>query len=214
MEKIKKNDFVEVEYTGRIKDTDQIFDTTDEDVAKKNDIHSHSEYGPVIVCVGQEQVVSGIDKSLDGKEIGQEYEVDVGPEDSFGNKNAKLIQLIPTSKFKKQNIQPMPGLQLNIDGMVGTVKTVTGGRTLVDFNHPLAGREIIYKVKINKKVTDNTEKLKNYLQLNLGTKEIDVNGTEVSLKKGLPEEVEKNLIKKIESIIPEMKGIKFVYKNK
>ena len=51
-------------------------------------------------------------------------------------------------------------MQLNIDGVVGTVKTVTGGRTLVDFNHPLSGRELVYEVQVKKVVTDTQQKVK------------------------------------------------------
>ncbi len=174
---IKKHDFVEIEYTGKLKDENIIFDTTDEKVAKENKLHGH-DYGPIIICVGEEQLLKGLDKNLEGKETGKEYDFDIKPEDAFGKKNAKLIQLIPTNKFKQQKIQPMPGMQLNIDGVVGTVKTVSGGRTLVDFNHPLAGKELSYKIKINKKITDDKEKLSGYLKLSLGAKDFKV---EISL---------------------------------
>src|SRR3989338_7882631 len=150
MEPIKKYDFVEIEYTGKLREDGAIFDTTDEKVAKEHNLHSHSDYGPVVICVGEEQLLKGIDKSLEGKGIGDEYDADIRPEDAFGSKDARLIQLIPTNKFKQQKIQPMQGMQLNIDGMLGIVKTVSGGRTLVDFNHPLAGKELSYKIKINR----------------------------------------------------------------
>jgi FKBP-type peptidyl-prolyl cis-trans isomerase 2 len=170
---ISKKDFVEIEYTGRLKEENIVFDTTDEKVAKENNLQG-GEYGPVVICVGENQVLKGIDKNLEGKEIGKEYSLKIPPEDAFGTKDAKLIQLIPTNKFKQQNIQPMPGMQLNIDGIMGTVKTVSGGRTLVDFNHPLSGREMSYTVKVNKKITDDNEKLAGYLRLSLGTKDFEL----------------------------------------
>lgn len=215
MEKISKRDFIEIEYTGKLKEENVIFDTTDENVAKENKLESHTGYGPVIVCVGEEQLLKGLDKNIEGKEVGKEYDIDIKPEDAFGNKNAKLIQLIPTNKFKQQNIQPMPGMQLNIDGMVGTVKTVSGGRTLVDFNHPLAGKELLYKVKINKKITDDKEKLKGYLKLSLGTKdfeaEINNNNVTISLKKEIPKEAEERLKNKIIELIPNIKKVEFAF---
>ena len=148
-----------------------------------------------------------------GKDIGKEYDIDINPEDAFGNKNAKLIQLIPTSKFKQQNIQPMPGLQLNLDGMVGTIKTVSGGRTLVDFNHPLSGKDLIYKIKIIKKITDDTEKLIGFLKISLGTKDIDAeindNKAKVKIKKEIPKEAEERLKNRILELIPAIKVIEF-----
>jgi len=212
MEPIKKHDFIEIEYTGKLKEENLIFDTTDEKVAKENNLESHG-YEPVIICVGEQQLLKGIDKNLEGKDIGKEYDIDIKPEDAFGNKNAKLIQLIPTSKFKKQNIQPMPGIQLNIDGMVGTIKTVSGGRTLVDFNHPLAGKELSYKIKINKKITDDKEKLQGYLKLSLGTKDIETeinnNEAKVKLKNEIPKEAEERLKNKMIELIPNIKKIEF-----
>ncbi|HJN56908.1 MAG: peptidylprolyl isomerase [Candidatus Woesearchaeota archaeon] len=215
MDVIKKHDFIEIEYTGKLKEEDVIFDTTDADVAKKNNLHSHSDYGPVVVCVGENQVLRGIDKGLDGKEIGKEYDVEIKPEDAFGSKDAKLIQLIPTSKFKQQKIQPMPGMQINIDNTIGIVKTVSGGRTLVDFNHPLAGKDLFYKVKINKKITDDKEKLSSYIKLSLGIKdfnlEINENNAKIGLKIEIPKEAEEKLREKITGLIPSIKKVELSF---
>ncbi|MCH8067460.1 MAG: peptidylprolyl isomerase [Nanoarchaeota archaeon] len=210
---VSKNDFIEIEYTGKIKEDNEVFDTTDEKVAKENGLESRSGYGSVIICVGEEQLLKGLDKNLEGKETGKEYDIELKPEEAFGNKNAKLIQLIPTSKFKQQNIQPMPGMQLNMDGVVGTIKTVSGGRTLVDFNHPLSGKEVSYKIKINKKIMDDKEKLEGYLKLSLGTKEIEIevndSNAKIKLKKEIPKEAQENLSKKITELIPNIKNVEF-----
>jgi FKBP-type peptidyl-prolyl cis-trans isomerase SlyD len=213
MEKVSKKDFVEIEYTGKIKEENIVFDTTDEKIAKENNLQSQEDYSPVVICVGQEQILKGLDNGIEGKDIGKEYDIDIKPEDAFGNKNAKLIQLIPTSKFKQQNIQPMPGMQLNIDGMVGTIKTVSGGRTLVDFNHPLAGKELLYKIKLNKKIIDDTEKLKGYLKLSLGMNDFEIKmddgNAKITLKKEIPKEVQETLSKKIVELIPDIKKTEF-----
>lgn len=213
MEKVSKKDFVEIEYTGIIKENNAVFDTTSEAVAKENNLTGHGNYGPIVICVGEKQIVSGLDKNIEGKELGKEYDLKLNPEDAFGRKNAKLIQLIPTAKFKQQNIQPMPGMQLNIDGIMGIVKTVSGGRTLVDFNHSLSGKELLYKIKINRKVTDDNEKLSGYLKLSLGTKdlstEINAGNAKISLKNKMPKEMQEMLNEKITELIPTIKGIEF-----
>lgn len=212
MTKISRGDFIEIEYTGRIKENGIIFDTTDEKLAKENELHGH-DFGPVIICVGEGHVLPGIDKSLEGKESGNHYDLSVNPEDAFGSKNAKLIQLIPTNKFKQQNIQPMPGMQFNVDGMVGTIKTVSGGRTLVDFNHPLAGKELLYKVSINKKIVDDKEKLQSLLKVSLGTKDfsVDLTGDNavITLKAELPKPVQEELSLKAKELIPAIKKVDF-----
>ena len=74
MIKIVKGDFVELNYTGRIKLSNILFDTTEENVAKKEKIHNPKiEYGPVIVCIGKLHVIKGLDKQLIGKELNKNY---------------------------------------------------------------------------------------------------------------------------------------------
>ncbi len=146
---VKEKDFIELEYTGKLKEDNIIFDTTDEKIAKENGLFDEkAEYKPIVICIGQGQIIKGLDNALPDKEPNKPYTIEVNAEEAYGKKNAKLIQLISTSKFLKQNIQPMPGLQVNIDGTMGIVKTVSGGRTLVDFNHPLAGKDLTFKIKL------------------------------------------------------------------
>jgi len=214
MAKISKGDFVEVEYTGKLKEGDIVFDTTDEKTAKEHELYNENvNYGPVVVCLGQEQILKGLEEELEGKELGKEYTIELEPEKAFGKKNPKLIRMIPYTMFKKQGIEPQPGLQVNVDGMLGLVKTATGGRCLVDFNNPLAGRDVVYTIKVNKIVTDNKEKISSFLKLGLGLKEIDVKITdkkaEVKLKKEIPKEIQEPLKKKILEIVPAVKELKF-----
>jgi len=156
---IKQGDFVEIEYTGKT-DTGDVFDTTDENVAKKEGLTSgHAHYGPQTICVGRGHVLKGIDAWLIGKENGTSTTLVLKPENAFGKKNAKLIQMIPTKRFLEQQMRPAPAMPIEVDGMYGIIKTVTGGRTVVDFNHPLANKEITYDLKINTIVTDRAKQV-------------------------------------------------------
>ncbi len=213
---MKKGDFIELEYTGKVKDMDLVFDTTSEKEAKENNIHdARASYGPVIICIGQNHVIKGLDEQLEGKELGRKYKIELSPEQGFGKKNAKLIQLVATSKFIKQEINPMPGLQVNIDGMMGMIRTVSGGRTLVDFNHPLAGKELIYDFKVNKIVEDDEEKLNALLNLQLNLKDIKAEIKEgnasvrLNIKQNLPKPIEEKLTEHIKELIPSIKNIEF-----
>ncbi len=216
---VKKNDFIEIEYTGKVKELDVVFDTTDEKTAKENELYDkNSSYGPIIVCVGQNQVIRGLDKDLEGKDIGKDYKVLVEPEDGFGKKDAKLIDLIATNKFIKQNIQPMPGLQVNMDGRIGTIKTVSGGRTLVDFNHPLAGKQLEYDFKINRIVEDDREKIKSIIDMSLNLKETEVEVKDkkaeikMKIKQDLPKPVQDVIKNKITELVPSVKDVDFIKK--
>src|SRR3989344_6672949 len=152
--KTKLGDFIEIDYIGKIKEENIIFDLTDENTAKQNNLyHEGHVYKPIVICLGKKDLVKGLDNFLIDKEQNKEYEVEIQPEDAFGKKNQELIKLLPTSVFTKQNIQPYPGLHVNLNNLTAIIKTVSGGRTLVDFNHPLAGKTLTYKIKINKIIT-------------------------------------------------------------
>ncbi len=200
---IKKNDFIEIEYTGKIKESNKVFDTTSEEIAKKEKIHNPDlKYKPAIICVNQHQVVQGLDEQLINKEINKQYEIEIPPEKAFGKKNPKLIRIISTSPFKKQNLTPYPGLQVNIDGFMGLVRTVTGGRIVVDFNHPLAGRILIYEIKINKLVTDKKSQMECLLTGIIKDPKIEIIDDTAEIKaKFIPDEkLKEELVKKLKEL--------------
>ena len=216
---VKLHDFVEIEYTGRVKEDNSIFDTTEESVAKAEGLYDKdSEYAPVVICIGEGNILKSLDDKIIGKETGKEYSFELSHEEAFGKKDARLLQLIPLNKFKQQNIQPVPGLQLNIDGMFGIVKTVSGGRCYVDFNHPLAGKRIVYNVKINRLVEDDKEKLSSLLRLHLHIKdtEIELNdgNAKISSKEDFPKDAQEELKKIAERTIPAIKKLEFAANNK
>jgi len=203
---VKKNDFIEIEYTGKLKEDGAVFDTTDKKAAQDNHLYREdAEYGPIIICVGEKHVLKGLDEFLIGKEPGS-YNIELKPEDAFGKKNPKLIQLIPSKKFTEHDIKPMVGLSVNVDGAVGFIKAVSGGRVLVDFNHPLSGKELVYGIKVLRVVNDKKEQVQSLLSLILsaGKEEADIkvkdNACTVKLKKKFPEEV----LRKVEEKVKEL----------
>lgn len=215
---IKEKDFVEIEYTGKITDGNIVFDTTSQSDAKVAGIFNpQTTYKPMIICIGQGHVLKGIDKFLVGKEIGKEYTLDLSPEEGFGKKRSDLIQLIATQKFKKHGVNPIPGLQVNIDNTIGLIKTVTGGRTLVDFNHPCAGKNVQYKIKITKAITDSKQKVQAMTAMLLGNQfisNIDVrdNNATITLVFKIPEELSAKMTEKIKECIPELSEIHYLEK--
>lgn len=210
--KTKQNDFIEIDYIGTIKETGEIFDLTIEKEAKDLKVYNpKGEYKPLILCLGKEDVVKGFDEQLIGKETNKQYTIEVPQEKAFGKKNPKLMRIVSTNIFRKQKINPVPGLQVNLGNMIGTIRTVTGGRTIIDLNHPLAGKTLVYKVKINRIIKDDKEKLEGFLKLHLNLKEIKLSLKEgkAEIDKEIPEEFSKQLEKEIKTRIPTIKHIKF-----
>ncbi|MBI4149805.1 peptidylprolyl isomerase [Candidatus Woesearchaeota archaeon] len=213
MTTVKKGDFVELEYTGMLKEAKVVFDTTRVEVAKKTGIHNpKSDYGPITICVGQQHVLPGLDEEIEGKEIGKEHTIDLSPEKAFGKKDARLIQMIPANKFAKDGVRPMPGLQVNVDGAIGMIKRAGGGRVLVDFNHPLAGQDVTYTFTITRLVSDDAVKLRALLQLQFKVKDWEItiaDGVAKIASKALklPQELAEPLTKHVHELIPSIKQV-------
>jgi peptidylprolyl isomerase len=206
---LKKQDFIEVEYTAIDKNSGNIVDTTSEKEAEEARIKQENvKYGSLIVCLGHKDVIKGVDEFLIGKELGK-FEVELKPEDAFGAKRGDLIQLVPTSTFSQNDIKPFPGLQLNLDGMLCTIRSVSGGRVMVDFNHPLAGKTINYNIEVKRKVEDLNEKVKSVLSMRLEKFEIkNLADGKLEIKAELKKELQDLLEKEIKEKILEIKEIK------
>lgn len=153
---LQKNDFIEIEFTGRIKDG-EVFDSNIAEELKK--LNSSQKAKPFIFPLGQDMFIKGVEEFLIGKEIGA-YEIDLKPEKAFGMRNPSFVQMIPLKVFIEHRINPIQGAVLTFDNRLGKVLTVSGGRIMVDFNNPLAGKELIYNIKILRKIEDINEKIK------------------------------------------------------
>lgn len=163
MATIKKGDFIELNYTGKTAEG-QLFDTTIKADADTADLQIRKEYKPVIVCAGEGHLLPGLDDQIVGKELGK-YTIPLKDVDAFGKKDAKLLQLIPRKVFKEQKLDPAPGLEIDVDNQRGIIRSVSGGRVIVDFNHPLASKDIVYDVEVLRIVTDAAEKIKALLNI-------------------------------------------------
>ncbi len=155
---IKQNDFIEVEFAGKITDTGEVFDTNIENEAKKANLDIKN-LKPFILSVGHKMFPPGFDEDLVKKEIGKNYKVELVPEKAFGKRNPSLVKMIPTKHFLEQKINPERGMQLTLDGRLVRILSSSAGRTLADFNNPLAGKKVTYEYKILRKVTDEKEKI-------------------------------------------------------
>lgn len=164
----QKNDFIEIEFTGKIKDSEVVFDSnTAEELKKIHAGHNHPvETKPFVFALGQDMFLSGVDNFLlkqNPQKFPAEYKIDLASENAFGKRNSKLVQLMPIRVFHEQRLNPVPGIPFNFDGRIGKVLSVSGGRVIVDFNNPLAGKDVVYEIKILRKVDDLNEKISAFL---------------------------------------------------
>ncbi|MDP1729425.1 MAG: FKBP-type peptidyl-prolyl cis-trans isomerase [archaeon] len=155
--KTQKGDFIELEFLGKNLLNDEIFDTNIPEEAKKINLEMNAK--PFIISIGKSMVVKGFDEALESKETNKKYSIKLSPEKAFGKRQSNLVKLIPLKIFTAQKIMPEPGMTLALDQNLVKVISVSGGRVLVDFNNPLAGKEIEYEFTIKRLVSDAKEKI-------------------------------------------------------
>lgn len=157
---IEKGDFILVSYVGKVKETNDVFDTTIEEVAKKERLFKEGEvYEPRLVVVGEGWVLKALDESLLSFEVGKKAPVEIPPEKAFGNRDPEKVKMTPLRRLIAKGISPHLGARIEIDGKLATVRTMGAGRVQLDFNPPLAGKTLIYEVTVEKKIEKKAEKL-------------------------------------------------------
>lgn len=183
---IKAGDVVLVEYDGWIHDSNELFDTTSEALAKeKNIFNEKMTYGPQPLIVGKARLFPGLDESMLKAEVGKEFEVIIPPEKAAGPRDPKLVELHPVREFLKQEIEPRVGLEVTVKNRPATITAVTAGRVRLDFNNRLAGKTLRYKYKITEKPTKPNEIVRLILKMSYGTSdgfEVEHHGKDFKLK--------------------------------
>ncbi len=158
---VEKGNYILVDYVTKIKETGETFDTTIEEEAKKGGLFKENiVYEPMFIIVGEGWVMKKLDNSLIGINIDEKATIEIPPEDGFGLRDPAKIKIIPVNRFRRQDIRPYPGAQIEIDGKVAVVRTVGAGRVQVDFNPPLAGKTLIYDLVVKKIIEEKIEKIK------------------------------------------------------
>ena len=161
---VEKGKMVKISYDGYV--DGKLFDTTNEELAKKEGIYNPAiVYGPVAIFVGEGQVLPGLDEAILEMDVGEEKELVLPPEKAFGKRDPSKIKLVPLSEFKKRGIKPIKGLVITIDGIPGKIVSINSGRVLVDFNHELAGKEVKYRIKIEEIVEDKNDVVKEIIKM-------------------------------------------------
>jgi FKBP-type peptidyl-prolyl cis-trans isomerase 2 len=183
---MEKDSIVKLEYDAWIVETDELFDTTNEELAKKEDIFNENVgYKPQSIIVGAETVVKGLDKALLEAELGKEYELEIPTEEAYGKRDPKLVELhtkreiLRLPEFRKGDTDPQVGMQITMKGKVATITAITAGRIRVDFNHKLAGKTLKYKYKVTSAAEKLEDKITSIIEIHYGTSEnfiLDIKG--------------------------------------
>lgn len=141
MNKVEKGDLVSVVYDGLLSNN-EVFE-------------SSKDTGPLEFRVGENSVLPGFENAVLGMTEEEEKTINLVPDEAYGPKKEELIHTVNRKVFGEK-IDPQPGmvlgLTINRDGhkekVPAMVTEISGENVTVDFNHPLAGRTLTYKITI------------------------------------------------------------------
>jgi FKBP-type peptidyl-prolyl cis-trans isomerase 2 len=179
---ISENDWIKINYTGRLKEDSKVFDTTLEEVARAEGIFDDKRtYNPMICRAGDEKfLIPGLAKALVGLDLNSPQSIDVPMADGYGERDTSKIEMVPTRRLRKANIAPQVGNHIQLAGRSGTIIWVGGGRSRIDFNHPLAGKNLVFEVTVVEQIEDETAIQKEII----GRRLAGINMDDVSIETG------------------------------
>jgi peptidylprolyl isomerase len=158
---LQKGDFILINYTAKVKETNEVFDTTIEETSKKEHLHKEGEiYEPKLVVIGEGWVLKELDERLTTMEPNKTQSVEIPPEKAFGPRDPEKVKRVPLKQLLAKDVHnPTIGMRIEYGGKNATIRSIGAGRVLLDFNPPLAGKTLIYEVTVNKKLETSEEKI-------------------------------------------------------
>jgi peptidylprolyl isomerase len=138
MRKAKEGDRVKIHYRGRLEDG-TIFDSSEGDP-------------PLDFCIGENKLLPGVEKGVIGMTVDSELTVTIRCADAFGERMDDLIMDIDRSKLP-EGLNPEVGQQLQLkqddeNPIMMTVLNVDQDSIRIDGNHPLAGSDLIFDLRL------------------------------------------------------------------
>jgi peptidylprolyl isomerase len=220
---IQKSDFVLVDYTGKVKETGEVFDTTSEETAKEKKLYKEGEiYEPRLVAVGEGWVLKALDEALLTFKLGKTETVEIPPENAFGQRDPEKVKLVPLRRLAARGITPHLGAQIEYDKRLATVRTVGSGRVTLDFNPPLAGKTLVYEVAIQKQLKTAEEKISALIHRRIPAVDVEkfvFTVEKANLTINVPEEAfyveglqlaKRGITLDVQRFLPELTGVQFV----
>jgi peptidylprolyl isomerase len=157
---LQKGEFILINYTAKVKETNEVFDTTNEETAKKEHLHKEGEiYEPKLIVIGEGWMLKTLDESFTTMEPSKPATVEIPPDKAFGPRDPEKIKRAPLKQLLAKDINPAIGMRIEYGGKNAIIRAIGAGRVLLDFNPPLAGKTLVYDVTVQKKLETNEEKI-------------------------------------------------------
>jgi FKBP-type peptidyl-prolyl cis-trans isomerase 2 len=157
---LQKGDFILIEYTAKVKETNEVFDTTSEETAKKEHLQKEGEiFEPKLVVIGEGWMLKALDENFASMAVGKASTVEISPDKAFGARDPEKVKRDPLKQLLAKGINPVIGMRIEYGGKNAIIRSIGAGRVLMDFNPPLAGKTLVYDVTVQKKLKIKEEKV-------------------------------------------------------
>ena len=115
-------------------------------------LDSSNDEGPLEYLHGHDNIVPGLEKALAGKKVGDSMQVTVSPEEGYGEYDEEATAHVPREEIPA-DVPLEPGVEIIMedddgDELSAVIVWVGADEVKLDFNHPLAGRELEFEVKV------------------------------------------------------------------
>ena len=220
---LQNGDFILIDYVGKVKETGEVFDTTIEEVAKKERLYKEGEiYEPKLVVLGEGWILKALEEEILKLDVGGKSTIEIPPEKAFGPRDPNKVKLVPLRRLVAKGITPKIGMRIEYEGKMATVRTVGAGRVQLDFNPPLAGKTLVYEVTVQKKLKTKTEKINALIHRRIPIVEIEkfkLKTTKTSVTIEMPEDAfyiegiqlaKRGIAMDIQKFFPEVTTVKFI----
>src|SRR5215207_8741547 len=217
---LERGSLILVDYTAKVKDSNEIFETTREEEAKKSELFDPThKYEPRLISIGEGWVLKGLDEALAASNIGDKINVEITPDKGFGERDPNKVRMVAQRKLGEKADEVRVGDVIEIDHRTGIVRYVGSGRVQIDFNHRFAGRTLTYDVDLVKKVESDDDKIRSLIKRRLSVDDEKINLKGFTLEIDLPEEtllaeglqiIKRAVANDVFKFVPSLKDIKFI----
>jgi len=152
---------VYVNYTAKVKDTNEPVETTIEEESKKLGTYDQAKrYEPRLVAVGERWMLKGLEDEIGGMAIGEKRTIELEPSKAYGERDSTQVRMVPLRKFGEKAGELRAGDTVEVENRIGVVRFVGSGRAQIDFNHRLAGKTLVYDIETVKRLETDDDIIK------------------------------------------------------
>ncbi|NPA79850.1 MAG: peptidylprolyl isomerase [Thermotogae bacterium] len=135
--KVEKGKVITFHYTLKDKATGEVIETS-------------KDGEPLTILVGGQQIIPALEEGMMGMEAGEKRDITLSADEAYGQRRDELVQVVPRHLFGDMELKE--GMVLEANTPEGPIRmqvlSANENEVVVDMNHPLAGRDLIFEIEL------------------------------------------------------------------